>query len=97
MPVPPPTPVEKIVKPTDRSERELVKLQKLISQATPLIEQRDRLMASLNAQGVTQRRLSELLTLGSVAAGGDVMTEHAVQRALRIVRGRAPRHRAASE
>jgi hypothetical protein len=97
MPVKPPTPVEQITRPQTPEERMLVKLQKHISSTPSMIEQRDALLASLYRpdQGRTQRRLADLLTLGAAQAGDrNGVSENTVQRALRIMDGRATRSHA---
>ncbi len=78
--------------PSTPAERSLVKLQASITKANLFtIRQRDALMDNLNAgHGVTQRRLAELLSFGSEQAGGGPLTENAVQRALRVIRGGEP-------
>jgi hypothetical protein len=97
MPVRPPTPVDRITRPTNPEERALVALQRKISATPTLLEERDQLMARLygsgpRAGGTTQRRLADLLTLGAHQAGDlSGVSENTVQRALRIQDGRATR------
>lgn len=96
MPTAPLPPIEQIPAPRGVRERALAMTQRKITvlerQLGNLIKQRDAVLGVMNAQeGYKQRRLAEIISHGAVAGGGEPLTEHAVQRALRIVNGRMER------
>ena len=83
----PPLPPDQISPARGNDEKLLVRLQQQITTALEqTIRQRDALLLRMNRgdRHVSQRRLAELLTLGSVKGGGDPYTENAVYRAIRM-------------
>lgn len=98
MPVIPLPPIEQIPPPSGAAEKQLAAVQRRLTKAendvAALVRQRDQMMASLSwNSGYKQRRLAEIISHGAVAGGGQPLTEHAVQRALRIMDGRMARTR----
>lgn len=76
-----------IFRPDRRAENSLVARQRQITKALRRAQdeqaERDALaMRLFNERGYTQRRLAELLSVGSVSEGGPELTEDAVQKAL---------------
>lgn len=69
--------------PRGNAQRRLVMLARKISEAqTVLLRERDDLLVALNSQGVSQRRLAELVSLGNLQGGGRAFSEPGVQRAV---------------
>lgn len=67
---------------TKKESNELARMQEAIVAGRSAAERRNGRLVELSKGGATQRELAEALSTGSVKAGGEPLTERAVQKAI---------------